>query len=38
MYTGLLLNAFGLAILLQKPLGVAMAVALSQCIFQSESA
>jgi protein-S-isoprenylcysteine O-methyltransferase Ste14 len=29
MYTGLLLNAFGLAILLQKPFGVAMAVALT---------
>lgn len=29
MYTGLLLCAFGLAILLQKPLGVAMAVALT---------
>ena len=29
MYAGLLLCAFGLAILLQKPLGVAMAVALT---------
>ena len=29
MYVGLLLCAFGLAILLQKPLGVAMAVALT---------